>query len=78
MSKKGVSPIWIQYEFDAVYKLHEMWVWNSNQMVELDIGFGAKDVTMEYSLDGTNWTTWLACRSLPRQRPSPTTSTTPR
>jgi len=46
---------WIQYEFDKVYKLHEMWVWNSNQMVESTIGFGLKDVTIEYSADGTDW-----------------------
>ena len=48
---------WIEYEFDKVYKLHEMWVWNSNQMVELSVGFGFKDVTIEYSADGTDYTT---------------------
>jgi len=46
---------WIQYEFDKVYKLHEMWVWNSNQMVESAVGFGLKDVTIEYSANGTDW-----------------------
>jgi hypothetical protein len=55
-SKKNSTPIWIQYEFDKVYKLYQMWVWNSNQSVELDVGFGAKDVTVETSLDGTTWT----------------------
>ncbi len=55
-SKKGMTPIWIQYEFGQVYKLWEMWVWNSNQSVELDIGFGAKEVVVETSLDGTGWT----------------------
>jgi hypothetical protein len=55
LSKKGQSPIWIQYEFDKAYKLYEMWVWNSNQTVELDVGFGAKDVKVETSLDGTTW-----------------------
>ena len=34
---------WIQYEFDRTYKLHEMWVWNSNQVVEAFIGFGVKE-----------------------------------
>jgi len=48
---------WIQYEFDRVYKLHEMWVWNHNTPLELAIGFGVKDATIEYSLDGTSWTT---------------------
>jgi hypothetical protein len=47
---------WIQYEFDKVYSLHEMWVWNSNQVVEPFIGFGVKDVVIETSVDGTAWT----------------------
>ena len=33
-----------------------MWVWNQNQMTELDNGYGAKDVTIETSTDGTTWT----------------------
>ncbi|MHC4175523.1 MAG: discoidin domain-containing protein, partial [Planctomycetota bacterium] len=48
---------WIEYEFDKVYKLHEMWVWNSNQVIELLIGFGLRDVTVEYSSNGTDYTT---------------------
>jgi len=48
-------PAWIQYEFDDVYKLSELWVWNSNQAVEGFIGFGAREVTVEYSLDGVEW-----------------------
>ena len=47
---------WIQYEFVKAYKLHEMWVWNSNQLIESFIGFGAKDVTVEASIDSTEWT----------------------
>jgi hypothetical protein len=50
------TPHWIQYEFDEAYKLHEMWVWNSNQMVEPFVGFGARNVTIEYSTDGQDWT----------------------
>jgi hypothetical protein len=53
----GVPPNWIQYQFDQVYKLHETWVWNSNQAIETFVGFGAKNVTIEYSLDGSTWTT---------------------
>jgi len=53
----NVKPAWIQYEFDGVYKLHEMWVWNSNQVIEAFLGFGAKDVAVEYSIDGATWTT---------------------
>jgi hypothetical protein len=51
----GPQPTWIQYEFDAVYKLHEMWVWNSNQMVEAGYGVGIKGVTVEVSMDGSTW-----------------------
>ncbi|MHC4517254.1 MAG: hypothetical protein ACYTAS_01580 [Planctomycetota bacterium] len=47
--------VWIQYEFDKVYKLHEMQVWNYNVAFELVLGFGFKDVTVEYSADGANW-----------------------
>ncbi len=52
----GDKPAWIQYEFDKVYKLDELWVWNSNQMIETFLGFGAKTVVIEYSTDGTTWT----------------------
>jgi hypothetical protein len=45
----------IQYEFDKPYKLHEMWVWNSNQLIEPFAGVGAKDVVIEYSTDGIAW-----------------------
>ncbi len=54
---KGTLPNWIQYQFDAVYKLDKLLVWNSNQGIEAYIGFGAKNVTVEYSLDGATWTT---------------------
>ncbi|UCF16190.1 MAG: hypothetical protein JSW59_01770, partial [Phycisphaerales bacterium] len=36
----GPQPTWVQYEFDKVYKLHEMWVWNHNTPFELAVGFG--------------------------------------
>ncbi|UCC99845.1 MAG: discoidin domain-containing protein, partial [Phycisphaerales bacterium] len=54
----GNEPLggWIQYEFDKAYKLHEMWVWNSNQVFEALFGFGFKDVTVELSTDGADWT----------------------
>lgn len=51
-----VSPAWIQFAFEKPYKLDQMWVWNSNQMIESFIGFGAKGVTVEYSADGSAWT----------------------
>jgi len=56
-STTGPQPTWIQYEFDRVYKLHEMLVWNHNSSLELAIGFGVKEATIEYSVDGANWTT---------------------
>jgi len=46
---------WIEYEFDRVYKLHEMWVWNYNSLLESSFGFGFKDVTIEYSANGADW-----------------------
>jgi len=52
------EPFWIQYAFDKVYKLREMWVWNYNIMFELALGFGLQDVTIEYSTDGAEWTTF--------------------
>ncbi|MDY0355928.1 MAG: LamG-like jellyroll fold domain-containing protein [Sedimentisphaerales bacterium] len=51
----GPEPAWIQYEFPEVYKLQEMWVWNYNVQFEPILGFGFKDVTIEYSLDGAEW-----------------------
>jgi len=47
---------WIEFQFDKVYKLHQMWVWNSNQMIETLLGFGFKEVTIEYSVNGTDYT----------------------
>ncbi|MCX5644288.1 MAG: protein kinase [Phycisphaerae bacterium] len=52
----GAQPSWIQYEFDRVYALHELRVWNANQQIEPVVGFGAKTVEIEYSIDGTSWT----------------------
>jgi len=55
LSAMWATPAWIQYQFDNVYTLSQMWVWNSNQVFEAFLGFGARDVTVEYSLDGENW-----------------------
>ena len=48
---------WIEYELDKVHKLHQMWVWNSNQVMESVVGLGLKDVTIEYSTNGIDYTT---------------------
>jgi len=49
------TPIWIQYDFGRTVKLHQMLVWNYNVEFELVLGFGLKDVTVEYSADGETW-----------------------
>ncbi|UCD52808.1 MAG: hypothetical protein JSW27_09245, partial [Phycisphaerales bacterium] len=46
----------IQYEFSRVYKVVDMKVWNSNSGFEGFLGYGFKDVTVEYSVDGETWT----------------------
>ena len=53
----GNEPLgaWIEFQFDRIYKLHEMWVWNSNQISEPLLDFGFKDVMIEYSTNGTDW-----------------------
>jgi len=56
-SRDGTQPTWIEYEFDNVYKLHEMWIWNSNESLEPMIGLGFKDVSIDYSVNGTDYTT---------------------
>ena len=55
--KEGPQPTWIDFEFERAYKLHEMWVWNSNDSVESLMGIGFKDVTIEYSVDGNDYVT---------------------
>jgi len=67
----GNEPIWIQWDFDGLYKLHEMLVWNYNVQFELILGFGLKDVTIEYSENGTDWTA-LGDVQLSRATASPT------
>ncbi|MEN6429139.1 MAG: discoidin domain-containing protein [Phycisphaerales bacterium] len=55
-AKNAPEPAWIQFEFDRVYKLDGMRVWNYNQALESLLGFGIRDVTIEYSVDGATWT----------------------
>jgi len=62
----------IQYEFDKAYKLHEMWVWNSNQLIESFVGIGAKDVVIEYSTDGIEWMVLEAATQFAQAPGSPT------
>jgi len=46
---------WIQYVFEDTYKLDQMLVWNFNTAFEDVLGWGPKDVTIEQTDDGTNW-----------------------
>ena len=49
-------PATIQFDFDQVHSLHKMHVWNQNQLIEGLLGFSAKDVTLEVSANGTDFT----------------------
>ena len=57
LSERGApEPAWIQYEFDKTYKLHELMIWNYNRFREDKLGYGFKDVDVEYATDGVNFT----------------------
>ena len=47
---------WIQYNFGSVRNLSKSWVWNTNESGRLEQGF--KNVHVDYSLDGEEWTNW--------------------
>ena len=49
-------PAWIQYTFDREYRVDALWVWNANSQLETYMGFGARNVMVEYSTDGQTWT----------------------
>jgi len=49
------QPAWIEYAFDRVYRLDKMKVWNSNSELESLLGYGFKDVSIQYSEDGETW-----------------------
>ena len=48
------GPCWIKFEFDKVYNIQSMWVWNYNEPAHTDDGL--RNVTIEYTVDGQNWT----------------------
>jgi len=49
------EPSYLLFEFDRVYKLYEMLIWNYNMQFEMFLGYGVKEATVEYSEDGANW-----------------------
>jgi len=51
----GDDPIYIQWEFDDVYPIAEMDVWNHNFIFEMALGIGIKEATLETSTDGIEW-----------------------
>ena len=51
-SQRGTSH-WIHYEFEQAESIEDLWVWNANRAGE--IGWGAKDVIIDYSTDGNTW-----------------------
>ncbi len=52
----ATEPSYVQFDFDGLYKLHEMLIWNYNMEFEMFLGLGVKDATIEYSENGTDWT----------------------
>ena len=55
-AKDAPAPTWLLYELGEACKLDGMRVWNYNQQLESILGFGVMDVTIEYSVDGADWT----------------------
>jgi len=51
----GDGPAYIQFDFNRTQLLQKMKIWNYNAMSEAFVGWSAKDVTVETSLDGDNW-----------------------
>ena len=51
------DPVWIQYDFDATVKLHEILIWNYNSVGEQFYGHSIKNATIEYTTDGLSWQT---------------------
>jgi hypothetical protein len=48
---------WIRYDFDKMYALHRMQVWNHNSELEPLVGLGIREAIIEYSVDGVAWRT---------------------
>ena len=44
---------WLLYDFQEAHFIDSSYVWNANRTGES--GWGAKEVVIDYSLDGTNW-----------------------
>lgn len=53
-ASRGVGH-WVQYDFGANYTLYDTHIWNTNESGKTNMGF--KNVVIDYSVDGSNWTT---------------------
>ncbi len=51
------DPRWLQFDFNRVYKLYGMHVWNYNGLYEAFLGFGLRSVTIEYATEPNEWVT---------------------
>jgi len=49
------EPEIIRFEFDRLYKMNDMRIWNHNLAFESLLGIGLMEVTIEYSADGLDW-----------------------
>ena len=56
MSASGDLSPSLTYEFDDVQKLDTLLIWNSNHSTEEVIGWGIKEVDIQVSTDGVEWT----------------------
>ncbi|MCF7976019.1 MAG: discoidin domain-containing protein [Phycisphaerae bacterium] len=56
LSIPGDMSPWLMYELDTAQKLDKILIWNSNTSSEGFIGWGLKDVSIETSVDGVDWT----------------------
>jgi hypothetical protein len=56
MSVTGDPSPWLMYEFDDVQILDQLLIWNSNHAFEASVGWGIKDVDIQVSIDGVDWT----------------------
>ncbi|MCF7972975.1 MAG: discoidin domain-containing protein [Phycisphaerae bacterium] len=65
---------WLMYEFDEIQKLDQMLIWNSNSKSEGFIGWGIKDVIIEVSVNGADWTALAETSQISRAPGLPTYS----
>lgn len=73
-AEDDAGPVQIEYAFDRLYCLDQIWVWNSNQPYESILGFGVQEVMIEVSTDGETWTTLYESTTLDQEMGTGTVS----